>query len=69
MLLVVFVPLNALSFAVVGSTLPLLLVLGSVAAGLGGAPRVRGAFRVAFWGAIAMGVTTLVGRIFAAVAP
>ena len=38
------------------------------AARLGGASRVRGALRVAFWGALAMGVTALVGRVFGAVA-
>jgi VIT1/CCC1 family predicted Fe2+/Mn2+ transporter len=67
-LLVVFVPLASLTPAVVASTMALLLVLGAVAARLGGAPRVRGALRVAFWGAIAMALTALVGRVFGAVA-
>jgi VIT1/CCC1 family predicted Fe2+/Mn2+ transporter len=51
----------------VGVTLLLLLVLGNVAAHLGGAPRLRGALRVAFWGAVAMGCTAAVGRLFGAV--
>jgi len=38
-------------------TLGLLLALGSAAARLGGAPLFRGALRVAFWGAAAMGCT------------
>jgi VIT1/CCC1 family predicted Fe2+/Mn2+ transporter len=50
-----------------GSTLVLLAVLGSVAAGLGGAPRARGALRVTLWGAIAMVTTDLVGRLFGAI--
>ena len=31
---------------------------------LGGAPRLRAALRVGFWGVVAMGVTSLVGRLF-----
>jgi VIT1/CCC1 family predicted Fe2+/Mn2+ transporter len=50
--------------AVVGSTLVLLAILGSVAARIGGAPMVRGAARVTFWGALAMGASALVGRLF-----
>jgi len=67
-LLVIFLPLSALTAAVVGSSLLLLLALGALAAQLGGAPRVRGAARVAFWGAVAMGCTALVGRLFGTVA-
>jgi VIT1/CCC1 family predicted Fe2+/Mn2+ transporter len=48
-------------------TLGLLLVLGGVAARLGGASLTRGALRVAFWGAVAMGCTAAVGRLFGAV--
>ena len=54
----------ALSRAVVAATLVLLLLLGALAARLGGAPMGRGALRVAFWGAIAMGATALIGRLF-----
>lgn len=41
-----------------------LLVLGALAAHAGGAPLTRGALRVAFWGALAMGLTALVGKLF-----
>jgi VIT1/CCC1 family predicted Fe2+/Mn2+ transporter len=61
-------PLTRLDALVVLSTLVLLALLGSLAAGLGGAPRLRGALRVVFWGAVAMGCTALVGRLFGAVA-
>jgi len=44
----------------------LLGVLGGVAAGMGGAPLGRGALRVMFWGALAMGCSALVGRLFGA---
>ncbi len=67
-LLVVVLPLAQLAWAVTVLSLALLLMLGAVAARLGGASLVRGALRVAFWGALAMGVTALVGRVFGAVA-
>lgn len=41
-----------------------LLVLGGTAASVGGAAVGRGALRVAFWGALAMGLTAIVGRLF-----
>ena len=44
-----------------------LLVLGGVAARAGGAPVLRGAVRVAFWGALAMALTAGIGRWFGAV--
>jgi VIT1/CCC1 family predicted Fe2+/Mn2+ transporter len=39
-------------------------VLGGAAARLGGASLARGALRVMFWGAVAMGATAGVGRLF-----
>jgi VIT1/CCC1 family predicted Fe2+/Mn2+ transporter len=65
-LLAGLMPGRALSAAVVTSTVGLLLVLGGVAARLGGAPPARGALRVAFWGAVAMACTAAVGRLFGA---
>ncbi|MBK1858855.1 VIT1/CCC1 transporter family protein [Cerasicoccus arenae] len=41
-----------------------LAVLGGVAAQAGGASIVRGAMRVTFWGAFAMGATGLIGHLF-----
>lgn len=41
-----------------------LVLLGGTAAYAGGAPLARGAFRVAFWGALAMGVTAGIGSLF-----
>ncbi len=65
--LAALLPARVLTAGVVGVTLVLLLVLGGVAARLGGAPLARGALRVAFWGAVAMGCTAAVGRLFGAV--
>lgn len=45
-------------------TLASLLLTGALAAYTGGAPLVRGALRLAFWGALAMFATDLVGRLF-----
>lgn len=49
---------------VTASALVLLSMLGAVAAQVGGAPVLTGAARVTFWGAIAMGSSALVGRLF-----
>lgn len=64
MLLATVWPVDSLTLAVSGTSLVLLAGLGSVAAVLGGAPVARGALRVTFWGAVAMGATALVGRLF-----
>ena len=61
--LVALLPHAALTLGVVGATLVVLLVLGATAVRLGGASLTRGALRVAFWGAVAMGFTALVGRL------
>jgi VIT1/CCC1 family predicted Fe2+/Mn2+ transporter len=53
---------------VAGASLVFLAVLGGVAAGAGGARVGIGAFRVAFWGALAMAVTAGIGALFGTVA-
>jgi VIT1/CCC1 family predicted Fe2+/Mn2+ transporter len=63
-LLAALMPTRALIPGVVSLTLLFLVVLGGAAARLGGAPLARGALRVAFWGAVAMGCTAAVGRLF-----
>lgn len=55
---------GSLTIYVVGMTLGLLLILGGLAAHLGGASLIRGALRVAFWGAVAMGCTAIIGHLF-----
>jgi len=54
--------------AVAALSLVFLAFLGGIAAGVGGAPIPAGAIRVTFWGALAMGLTAAVGRIFGVVA-
>ena len=53
---------------VAGGSLVFLALLGAVAARVGGASIAVGATRVAFWGALAMGVTTGVGSLVGAAA-
>ncbi|MEO8838077.1 MAG: VIT family protein [Herbaspirillum sp.] len=52
-----------ISFA---TALIILAILGGTAAYAGGAAIARGAFRVAFWGVLAMGLTAAVGKLFGA---
>ena len=67
-LLVTALTPERLTIPVVGATsLVLLALLGALAARAGGAPIATGAWRVAFWGALAMGVTAGVGSLFGAV--
>lgn len=53
-----------LSWAITAVTLVLLALLGALAGRLGGAPMGKGALRVLFWGAMAMGATALIGHWF-----
>jgi VIT1/CCC1 family predicted Fe2+/Mn2+ transporter len=48
------------------TTLVALVILGGTAAYAGGASVAKGAVRVAFWGALAMGLTAGVGKLFGA---
>jgi VIT1/CCC1 family predicted Fe2+/Mn2+ transporter len=52
---------------VAGTSLVFLTALGALSARTGGAPVVKASLRVAFWGALAMGVTAIVGRLFGTV--
>lgn len=67
LLVVLLLPLKTVVPATIGTSLMLLAALGALAARLGGARPGRGALRVIFWGAVAMGVTALIGRFFGTV--
>ena len=62
------VPASGLIGWVSGASLIFLAVLGAVAAQAGGAAVMTGAWRVTFWGALAMAATAGVGSLFGAVA-
>jgi VIT1/CCC1 family predicted Fe2+/Mn2+ transporter len=61
------VPLGSVILVVSALSLVFLAALGMLAAQAGGAGIIRGAWRVTFWGALAMLFTALVGRMFGAV--
>ncbi len=64
LLIVLLVPVSALMWAVSGSSLVFLALLGSLAARVGGASVMTAAVRVTFWGALAMALTAGVGALF-----
>jgi vacuolar iron transporter family protein len=60
-------PAQNLMAWVSATSLLFLAVLGVVAARVGGAPVLAGAWRVTFWGALAMGITAGIGSLFGTV--
>lgn len=64
LLVVIVHPPGYLAFAIAGVALTSLLVLGGLAAKVGGASTVIGAARVGFWGAAAMALTAAAGHLF-----
>ena len=66
LLIVVLVAGGGLIYAVAGTSLLLLALLGALAAHAGGANIWKGALRVTFWGALAMLVTAVIGAAFGA---
>ncbi len=67
LLTAVLAPIPQLVPLVAGTSLVFLTGLGAVSARTGGAPVLKAALRVAFWGALAMGLTAVAGRLFGAV--
>ena len=63
LLIVAAVPSTMIMWAVSGSSLIFLALLGSLAAQAGGASVMTGAARVTFWGALAMAVTAGIGGL------
>ena len=59
-------PASLLDVAVAGGSLVFLAGLGALAARTGGAPVIAGAWRVTFWGALAMALTAGIGALFGA---
>ncbi len=61
---VLLVPENSIVIAVIVMALIFLALLGALSAQVGGAPILKSTIRVTFWGALAMGLTALVGSAF-----
>ncbi len=67
LLIVMLVTVTDLMLAVTAASLLFLAFLGTLAAYAGGSGLIKGAFRVTFWGALAMGLTAAVGSLFGTV--
>jgi len=67
MLVVLLAPVEMLVWVVSITSLVFLAGLGMLAAKAGGAPMIKAALRVTFWGALAMLATALIGKLFGTV--
>jgi vacuolar iron transporter family protein len=67
LVIVLLVPESSMILVVTAASLVFLALLGALAARAGGAPLIRAIFRVTFWGALAMGLTAVVGSLFGTV--
>jgi VIT1/CCC1 family predicted Fe2+/Mn2+ transporter len=63
-LLAALMPATLILWLVPSVAILMLGFLGALAASVGGASPVKGAWRVCFWGTLAMGITALVGKLF-----
>jgi vacuolar iron transporter family protein len=63
-----FAPASAVSLTIGAATFIALLGLGGAAAYVGRASVLKGSLRVAFWGAVAMSFTAVLGKLFAQLA-
>lgn len=63
-LVVYFMPLHYMEYALYGSAIFFLILLGAVSAKTGGAGISRAIVRITFWGTVAMGLTAFVGYLF-----
>lgn len=64
LLAVILSPTTLLIYTVPAATIVFLALLGALGAHAGGASLFVGAIRVAFWGALAMAITAVIGAIF-----
>jgi VIT1/CCC1 family predicted Fe2+/Mn2+ transporter len=67
LLMVIISPVDALVPIVSAASLGFLAVLGAIGAKVGGANALRGTFRVIFWGALAMALTSGIGKLLGTV--
>lgn len=67
LILAAFLPKPVLIGGVAAGALIFLAILGAIGGRAGGAPMLKPAVRVTFWGALAMAATALIGHLFGAV--
>jgi len=68
LLMVVIAPVNMLVPIVSAASLGFLALLGAIGGKAGGANILRATLRVTFWGALALGITAGIGKLFGSVA-
>ena len=59
-----FFPLQNIEYFIYGITTLSLVLLGAIAAKIGGSSVLKAVVRITFWGTVAMGLTALVGYLF-----
>ena len=59
-----FVPVKQMVYIQYGVALLFLIILGTIAAKVGGSNVSKAIIRITFWGTVAMGVTALIGHLF-----
>lgn len=64
LLVTLFVSIEYMEYALYGSSIFFLIILGTLAAKTGGSNIPKAILRITFWGTIAMGLTALVGHFF-----
>ncbi len=64
LLVALFMPINHMEYALYGSAIFFLIILGTVASKTGGSGIGKAIIRITFWGTVAMGLTALVGHFF-----
>jgi len=67
LLMVVVSPANLLVPIVAAASLGFLALLGAIGGKAGGANILRATLRVTFWGALALGITAGIGKLFGTV--
>jgi len=66
LLVVMFFSINQLTFYLYGFSIAFLVLLGGLAAKVGGSSVLKAVIRITFWGTAAMGLTAAVGHLFGA---
>jgi len=64
LLVVLFATINGMEYWLYGFTIIFLIVLGSIAAKIGGSSVKKSIIRITIWGSLAMGLSALVGYLF-----
>ncbi len=64
LIVALFFPEEGMQYYLYGSAIMVLILLGVIAAKVGGSSIPKAIFRVTFWGTVAMGLTSLVGHWF-----